>query len=109
MRAPIPVADTGLQPERTSMSWTRTGLAALVCAATLLRWSPAYPGLIVAAIGGLAAVAVAIFALNRRAYRHEADSIAHEHSEPNTVSVALTTCAVCAVGVLALYLVAAPM
>lgn len=107
MRGQIPVPDAGLQPERTSMSWTRTGLASLVCAATLLRWSPAYPGLIAAAIGGLALVAVVIFALNRRTYRHEADAMSHEHAEPNTAAVALTTLAVCAVGAIGLYLVAA--
>lgn len=104
-RRPIPVADKGLQPERTSMSWTRTGLAMLVCAATLLRWSPAYPGLIAAVIGGLAVVALVIFGLNRRAYRHEADALAHEHASPNTVAVALTTLGMLAVGGLGLYLV----
>ena len=35
----IAVADPGLQAERTAMSWTRTALAMLVCAATLMRLS----------------------------------------------------------------------
>lgn len=104
-RAPIPVADKGLQPERTSMSWTRTGLAMLVCAATLLRWSAAYPGLITAAIGGLALVATVIFMLNRRTYRFEAHEIADERAAPNTVAVLLTTLAMLGFGALGLYLV----
>lgn len=87
------------------MSWTRTGLAMLVAAATLLRWSPAYPGLIAAAIGALAVVALVIFALNRRGYRSEALAVASEHAEPNTAAVALTTLAMLSVGALGLYLV----
>lgn len=77
----------------------------LVAAATLLRWSPAYPGLIAAAIGGLALVALVIFGLNRRAYRHEALLLAGEHGSANVVAVALTTLAMLAVGALGLYLV----
>ena len=79
----IAVADPGLQPERTAMSWTRTALAMLVCAATLLRWAGAYPALIVVASVALAAGALVIVALNRRAYRFEASALADERSEPN--------------------------
>ena len=60
----IVVADPGLQPERTAMSWTRTGLAMLVCAATLLRWADAYPELIMFAVCALSLGAVAIGLLN---------------------------------------------
>lgn len=99
------VADPGLQAERTSLSWTRTGLAFFVCAATLLRWSPAYPGLIAVASGLLAVGGVVIFALNRRGYRAEADALAHEHSAPSTGAVCLTTATLIALAALALWLV----
>ncbi|QYH20323.1 DUF202 domain-containing protein [Corynebacterium aquatimens] len=31
-------ADPGLQPERTSMSWSRTAISMLVVSSILLRW-----------------------------------------------------------------------
>lgn len=101
----IPVADLGLQPERTAMSWTRTALAMLVCAATLLRWAGTYPALIVVASAALAAGGLVIVALNRRGYRHEADALAHERSEPNTAAVFLLTAMMLGIGGLGLYLV----
>lgn len=101
----IPVADPGLQAERTSMSWTRTALAMLVCAATLLRWAGSYPSLIVVASVALAAGALVIVALNRRAYRFEADALAHERSEPNAAAVLLLTAMMLGTGGLGLYLV----
>ena len=101
----IPVADPGLQAERTAMSWTRTGLAMLVCAATLLRWSEAYPGLIVAVSLALAATGLVIGLLNRRSYRVEADALANERSAPNTAAVFLLTAMMFGIGCVALYLV----
>lgn len=34
--------DAGLQPERTTLSWTRTCLACVVVSAVFLRWLPFY-------------------------------------------------------------------
>ena len=99
------VTDPGLQPERTSLSWTRTGLAFFVCAATLLRFSPAYPGLIAVASGLLATAGVVIFALNRHGYRAEADAFAREHAAPSTGAVCLTTLTLLALATLSLWLV----
>lgn len=56
-RRPMPHhEDLGLQPERTVMSWGRTGLATTVVALLLLRWYPsvgfaAFLPVIIAAVG----------------------------------------------------------
>ena len=34
--------DTGLQPERTTLSWSRTCMACVVVSAVFLRWLPFY-------------------------------------------------------------------
>lgn len=34
--------DPGLQPERTTLSWSRTGLALVTVSAVFLRWVPHY-------------------------------------------------------------------
>lgn len=50
--------DPGLQPERTALSWTRTGLAAAVAAVALLHLSAILPGRALVpsiAAGGMAA------------------------------------------------------
>ncbi|MHA6600451.1 DUF202 domain-containing protein [Corynebacterium coyleae] len=103
----IVVADPGLQPERTAMSWTRTGLAMLVCAATLLRWADAYPELIVFAVCALTLGAVAIGLLNRRLYRRDAFALADERSAPNTAPIAILTAMMLGIAVVGLYLVLA--
>lgn len=43
-RPPVTAAgvDRGLQPERTTLSWSRTGLALVTVSAVFLRWVPHY-------------------------------------------------------------------
>ncbi len=105
MTRQIPVADPGLQPERTALSWGRTALAMLVCSSVLMRWSSAYPGVIFTVIVLLALVAAVIIAMNRRFYRHDAVQLANERSAPNTPAVAAMTLAMCVLSGLGLYVV----
>ena len=104
-RPPIPVADAGLQPERTSLAWTRTALAMMVCSMTLLRWSDAYPAVVLGAIALLAALGVAIIARNRHIYRDRAHALDRGHSPANTAAVLLTTAMMLVLGGIGLYLV----
>lgn len=90
-RSPIPVADAGLQPERTALAWTRTALAMMVGSMTLLRWSEAYPALVTAATVLLGALGLSIIVLNRPIYRSQAEALSEEHAPPNTAPVFLTT------------------
>ena len=87
------------------MSWTRTGLAMLVAAATLLRWAGAYPALMVVVVCALALGGLVIEVLNRRSYLREASALADERSAPNTASIFLLTAMIVGVGCVAFYLV----
>lgn len=62
--------DAGLQPQRTTLAWTRTGIAAAVLAAVLIRGAiktGSGEAVAAAAAGGLAAIA--ILALGSRSFR----------------------------------------
>lgn len=104
-RSPIPVADEGLQPERTAMSWTRTSLAMMVCSLTLLRWSQPYSALVFGAIGLLFLLSLLIIIRNRADYRAEAEGLSREHVDANVVGVAAITISMTVLGGLGLYLV----
>ncbi len=54
--------DSGLQPERTSMAWSRTALACCVVSAITVRWLPFYGVgvLIMPALTLMAAVAISL-------------------------------------------------
>ncbi len=104
-RTPIPVADAGLQPERTALSWTRTALAMMVCSLTLLRWSANYSALVFGAMGLLALLSAAIIARNRASYRVEAQGLSREQVDANVFGVGAITLGMTVLGGLGLYLV----
>lgn len=104
-RSPIPVADEGLQPERTAMSWTRTALAMAVCSLTLLRWSRPYSALVFGAMGLLAFLAMLIIVRNRAEYRAEAEGLSQERVDANVFGVFTITLGMTVLGGLGLYLV----
>lgn len=69
--------DPGLQPERTSLAWSRTWLAMVTVSAVFLRWMPHYgPAmLLVPALTLLAAVSIAL----TQRYRAHRDVLGIRH------------------------------
>jgi hypothetical protein len=61
--------DPGLQPERTTLAWTRTTVSYAVCSAVLVRWLPHYGLFIVALICLMVAMALGIYASQRTRHR----------------------------------------
>lgn len=104
-RLPIPVADSGLQAERTALSWTRTALAMMATSITLLRWSEPYSALVFGAIGLLGVIAVAIIVRNRSEYREEAEGMSREIVPANIFGVFAITLGMSVLGGIGLYLV----
>lgn len=101
----IPVADKGLQPERTAMAWTRTSAAMMVCSLTLLRWSEPYPAVVFSAIGLLVVMALVIALRNRSIYRRQATGLVDELVEANVRGVLAMTAAMCLLGAIGVFLV----
>lgn len=61
--------DPGLQPERTTLAWTRTTVSYAVCSAILLRWLPYFGLVIVGLIVLMVAMALGIYASQRARHR----------------------------------------
>lgn len=71
--------DPGLQPERTVMSWGRTGLATSIVALLLIRWYPSV-GLVVFVPVVIAIIGAGLIQLSqRRRYQVQAAGIANEN------------------------------
>lgn len=82
-------SDPGLQPERTSLSWTRTVLSLVVCSLTMLRWGHAYPGAIYALAVVMVLVGAAVVASTRRRYAEQDEGLAAEKLPPAPGAVLL--------------------
>jgi len=66
---PVP-ADAGLQPERTSLAWTRTSCSLVVVGLLGLRWAGALGGsLLLVAVLGCAAMLLLLAVTGRRSRR----------------------------------------
>lgn len=103
---PEPHGDPGLQPERTTMSWTRTTVSMLVASSILVRWSSVYGRGVFALMAVLLGCAVFVLASSRSDYTRGVEGIRDEAVEPNSARVLVLTAAVVTMGVGALLLVA---
>lgn len=103
---PEPHGDPGLQPERTTMSWTRTTVSMLVASSILVRWSSVYGRGVFALMAVLLGCAVFVLASSRADYTRGVEGIRDEAVEPNSARVLVLTAAVVTMGVGALLLVA---
>ena len=100
--------DPGLQPERTSMAWTRTAISMLVVSSILLRWVHVYGPAVFALMALLLASAVYVVVPNRADYDREVRGIADDRVEPNITRVMVLSGALIllGIGVIALVLAA---
>lgn len=87
------------------MSWTRTAVAMLVVALTLLRWADAYGPAIFALIGVLLVCALYVVLSNRADYLREVAGLEHESLAPNISRVLVMASAVLLLGIGAVALV----
>lgn len=81
-RLPVTAAgtDPGLQPERTTLSWSRTGLALVTVSAVFLRWLPHYgPAMLLLPLLTLVCAIVITMTHNRRTHRAVAGIRAEPH------------------------------
>lgn len=81
-RPPVTAApmDGGLQPERTTLSWSRTGLALVTVSAVFLRWLPHYgPMMLLLPLLTLVCAIAITMTHNRRTHR----AVAGIRAEPD--------------------------
>lgn len=90
--------DPGLQPERTSLAWSRTLLAMVSVSAVFLRWTPHYgPGmLLLPALAILAALGVAL--TQRHRTHRDVLGIAHDRGVADPLPPLLLVLLVLALG-----------
>ena len=94
--------DSGLQPERTVLSWGRTAMALFVAALVFLRWLPHYGPWILVLIGLAGTIAVSVYVTQRSRYRARAMGIAAERFLPDVNAIFWTSGSVVVLGILGL-------
>lgn len=81
--------DPGLQPERTSLSWTRTVLSLTIASLTMLRWAWAYPAMIYVQVVVMTMLAFALISTQGRRYAAQDLGLAKGRVTPNAGGVML--------------------
>ncbi|WP_313810686.1 DUF202 domain-containing protein [Glutamicibacter sp.] len=101
----IPIADPGLQPERTVLSWGRTLLSFLVVSVVLMRWLPHYGQGVLIPTGLGIFVGLLIYLTQVRRYRFMAHGLHAERVPANVASVLTMSLAIVVLACCALVLV----
>lgn len=99
--------DPGLQPERTSLAWSRTILALLTTSAVTLRWIDLYGPAVLTLLGLLVVLALMILAQQRRRYRVQTRGLARGGLRANAAAVVALTAALVVLGASGIALVVA--
>lgn len=99
--------DPGLQPERTSLAWTRTVVAMLVASAVLLRWSGVYGPAVLGIAGVLFVLAIVVVSTQRRRYIAASYGLSRGAVGANVVAVVALTSSLLLLGIAGLVFVLA--
>jgi uncharacterized membrane protein YidH (DUF202 family) len=97
--------DSGLQPERTDLAWSRTTMAMVVAAAVFLRWLPHHGWFVGTLVGGAVIAALAINLTQKRRFHKAVRGINQEAMPPNTRATAAVAASVVILAVLGIYTV----
>ncbi|WP_029088485.1 DUF202 domain-containing protein [Brevibacterium album] len=97
--------DPGLQPERTSLAWSRTLASLLIASAILLRWAPHYGAWVLPAVALLGATAAVLLARQRTRYGRGVRGIVAGRAQADAAGVCALAAAAFAVGAAGLVLV----
>lgn len=97
--------DSGLQPERTLLSWTRTLLLMLVVGGFFIRWAPYHGAVVLWLFAAATFIAAGVWAGQRQRYSRADRGIASESYPPALAGAAVLAAAVVGLGAAALVFV----
>ena len=101
-------ADPGLQPERTTLSWTRTSISLAVVSMILLRWARVYGPAVFPLVALLVVLALGIYFTQRSRHSSSVQGLLSESAGPAVGSVITLTTALWIFGIGGLLLVLSP-
>ena len=105
MAAPPVHGDPGLQPERTTLAWTRTTVAFAVSSAILLRWIPHYGVLVLTLIFLMVSMALGIYVSQAARHRSAVRGLVAGRARAQVGAVLLMAAGMIVFGVAGIFLI----